>query len=69
MRPSLVIGQGGQSTALFAALAALPWPPRLGDGTWQVQPIHVADLARAVRLLLEREEARPPCCDFVGPRQ
>src|SRR5271166_4293334 len=30
IRPSLVIGRGGQSSALFAALGALPWPPRLG---------------------------------------
>ena len=67
VRPSLVIGQGGQSTALFAALAALPWTPRLGDGTWQVQPIHVADLARAVRLLLEREGSAAPVLDLVGP--
>ena len=67
IRPSLVIGQGGQSTALFAALAALPWPPRLGDGCWKVQPIHIADLAHAVRLLLEREGATPPLLDLVGP--
>ncbi len=67
IRPSLVIGQGGQSTALFAALAALPWPPRLGDGTWQVQPIHVADLVLAVRLLLEREGSAPPLLDLAGP--
>jgi len=67
IRPSLVIGQGGQSTALFAALAALPWPPRLARGTWQVQPIHVADLACAVRLLLEREGSSPPMLDLVGP--
>jgi nucleoside-diphosphate-sugar epimerase len=67
LRPSLVIGQGGQSTALFTALAALPRPPRLGDGTWTVQPVHVADLVRAVLLLLEREEAAPPLLDLVGP--
>ncbi len=67
VRPSLVIGQGGQSTALFAALAALPWPPRLASGTWQVQPIHVADLACAVRLLLEREGSSPGILDLVGP--
>ncbi len=67
VRPSLVIGQGGQSTALFAALAALPWPPRLGRGTWRVQPLHVADLAYAVRLLLERKASSPGVLDLVGP--
>ena len=69
VRPSLVIGQGGASTALFSALAALPWPPRLGDGTWLVQPVHIADLVRAVRLLLEREGDAPPALDLVGPTQ
>ncbi|MGO8952114.1 MAG: SDR family oxidoreductase [Rhodomicrobium sp.] len=67
VRPSLVIGQGGQSSALFAALAALPWPPRLGDGTWTVQPVHVADLAYAVRLLLENDGSAPPLLDLAGP--
>src|SRR5208337_2996448 len=67
IRPSLVIGRGGQSTALFYALAALPWPPRLADGTWKVQPIHAGDLAHGVRLLLERDRKSPPILDFVGP--
>jgi uncharacterized protein YbjT (DUF2867 family) len=68
IRPSLVIGRGGQSTALFSALSALPWPPRLGPGTWKVQPIHVSDLAHGVRHLLEREQPLPRRLDFVGPR-
>src|SRR6516165_9376825 len=45
VRPSLVIGRGGQSTALFAALGALPRPPRLAAGMWELQPLHVSDLA------------------------
>jgi nucleoside-diphosphate-sugar epimerase len=67
IRPSLVIGRGGKSTALFAALAALPWPPRLGDGTWQVQPIHISDLVQAVRFLLEREGGAHQLLNLVGP--
>ncbi len=68
LRPSLVIGQGGQSTALFAALAALPWPLRIGPGNWQVQPIHIADFTQAVRLLLENEKPLPSILDIVGPK-
>ena len=60
LRPSLVVGRGGRSTALFAALAALPRPPRLGPGTWRVQPLHVEDLARAVAELLEAPAPVPP---------
>jgi DoxX-like family len=67
IRPSLVIGGGGQSTALFCALAALPWPLRLADGTWELQPIHAGDLAHGVRLLLERDGKSPLLLDFVGP--
>jgi nucleoside-diphosphate-sugar epimerase len=67
IRPSLVIGRGGKSTALFAALAALPWPPQLGDGSWRVQPIHISDLVQAVRLLIEREDGAPRVLDLVGP--
>jgi nucleoside-diphosphate-sugar epimerase len=67
VRPSLVIGRGGNSTALFAALAALPWPPRLGDESWRVQPIHISDLVEALRLLLEREGVAPQVLDLVGP--
>jgi uncharacterized protein YbjT (DUF2867 family) len=48
LRPSVVIGRGGASTAMFCALAAFIRPVRLGPGTWLVQPIHVADLARIV---------------------
>ncbi len=68
LRPSLVLGRGGQSSALFAALGALPWPPRLGAGTWKVQPLHVSDLAHGVRLVLECETPLPPRLDFAGPR-
>jgi nucleoside-diphosphate-sugar epimerase/uncharacterized membrane protein YphA (DoxX/SURF4 family) len=67
VRPSVVIGRGGRSTALFAALAALPYPLRLGPGTWRVQPIHVTDLARAVAKLLEAPGPVPPRLDLVGP--
>ncbi len=68
LRPSLVVGRGGRSTALFAALAALPRPPRLGPGTWRVQPLHVEDLARAVAELLEAPAPVPPLLDLVGPQ-
>jgi uncharacterized protein YbjT (DUF2867 family) len=68
LRPSLVIGRGGASTALFSALAALPIPVRLGPGTWRIQPIHVTDLARAVADLTEGKPA-PEVVDLVGPEE
>jgi uncharacterized protein YbjT (DUF2867 family) len=68
LRPSLVIGRGGESTAFFCAMGALPFPPRLGQGNWKVQPIHVSDLARGVRLILENDASHPRTLDIVGPR-
>jgi uncharacterized protein YbjT (DUF2867 family) len=68
VRPSLVVGRGGKSTMLFAALGALPRPPRLGEGRWELQPLHVTDLAYGVCLLLEQDEASPRELDFAGPR-
>ena len=53
LRPSLVYGPGDHSMAFFARLAALPLTPVPGDGHYRVQPIHVADLARAIALAVE----------------
>ena len=67
LRPSLVLGPGGRSTELFAALAAAPSPIRLGPGTWRVQPIHIDDLTAIVERLLERPPPWPRQLDLVGP--
>jgi uncharacterized protein YbjT (DUF2867 family) len=67
LRPSLVLGRGGASSALFAALAALPLTPRLGGGRWQVQPIHVDDLVEIVVHLLRAPRALCARLDVVGP--
>lgn len=67
LRPSLILGPGGASHDLFAALAALPLPPRLGPGTWQVQPIGLADFVAAVVAAL-RHPGRLACrLNIVGP--
>jgi hypothetical protein len=67
LRPSLIIGRGGQSSALFGALAALPLTPRLGQGRWRVQPIHVDDLIASILRLLHRETPIAARIDVVGP--
>jgi uncharacterized protein YbjT (DUF2867 family) len=76
LRPSLVIGRGGASTALFCALAAFIWPVRLGPGNWRTQPIHVADLAGIVAAMIETPGIPPALqaidreavvLDVVGP--
>ncbi|MFT4079280.1 SDR family oxidoreductase [Rhodomicrobium sp.] len=67
LRPSVVIGRGGASTAFFSALAALPLPPRIGPGTWTLQPVHVDDLALLVVRLAAADRALPRRIDVVGP--
>ncbi|PTQ12206.1 NAD-dependent dehydratase [Sphingomonas oleivorans] len=67
VRPSLIVGRGGQSTALFASLAALPLPFRLGSGRWLLQPIHVDDLVEAIVRLLGRPGRIATRIDAVGP--
>lgn len=67
VRPSLIIGRGGQSTRLFATLAALPLPLRLGPGTWRVQPIHVDDLVAGIERLLASPAPIRARLDAAGP--
>lgn len=66
LRPSLVLGEGGASSAWFARLS--PWPliPLL-DTRAQVQPLHVDDLVAAVLALLRQWPEQPVVLPLVGP--
>ncbi|MBD9358690.1 SDR family oxidoreductase [Methylomonas albis] len=67
LQPSLVYGPGGQSSALFHALAALP-VHLLADGGWQLlQPIHIDDVAATVCRCLEPAVAGRRTLALVGP--
>jgi uncharacterized protein YbjT (DUF2867 family) len=68
LRPSLVMGRGGRSSALFAALAALPVMPRLAQAGGLVQPIHVDDLVEVVIRLLRAPLPLAKRLDVVGPQ-
>ncbi|EGD60479.1 NAD-dependent epimerase/dehydratase [Novosphingobium nitrogenifigens DSM 19370] len=65
VRPSLVVGRGGGSAALFSALAALPLMPDMGGG--MVQPIAIDDLVEAIWRLLRRPLPMSVVVDAVGP--
>ena len=67
VRPSLVIGHGGQSSALFTALSALPVMPDLGRADGLVQPIHVDDLVELLVRLLHAPLPLAARIDAVGP--
>jgi uncharacterized protein YbjT (DUF2867 family) len=70
LRPSLAYAPAGSygGTSLFRALAALPCiVPLVGDGRQLFQPIHMADLAEAVRRLAEDRRVARRTIDVVGP--
>lgn len=66
VQPSILVGTGGASTALFARLAALPLIPVPGSGLQQIQPLHVDDAVQAVMALLQAD-ARTGRVPLVGP--
>jgi uncharacterized protein YbjT (DUF2867 family) len=70
LRPSLAYTPAGSfgGTSLFRALAAMPWfVPVVGDGRQVFQPIHMDDLADAVRRLVEDHRVSGQIIDAVGP--
>lgn len=69
LRPSLVYGEGSYGgTSLLRGLAALPWfVPLPGGGDYAFSPIHVRDLARAVRVVCEDEAFAGRVIEPCGP--
>lgn len=67
LRPSLVLGRGGASSAWFTQLS--PWPliPLL-DINARVQPLHIEDLVAAVLALLRRWPEKSLVLPLVGPQ-
>ena len=66
LRPSLVLGEGGASSAWLSRLS--PWPliPLL-DTQARAQPLHVDDLVAAVLALLRHWPDKPCVLPLVGP--
>ena len=66
LRPSLVYGEGGKSSAMFRFMASLPVIPLVGDGRQRIQPVHVSDVVATVMQCLQAASARRTL-DVVGP--
>ncbi len=71
LRPSLVYAAGSYGgTSLLRGLAGLPLcTPVVGDGSQPSSPIHAEDLARAVRVLIERTGPLRVTLEPVGPER
>jgi nucleoside-diphosphate-sugar epimerase len=67
LQPSIVYGPGGESTAFFKALAALPLIPLIDTGEQQLQPIHIDDLTRAIVQTIESNNLNRLIIEIVGP--
>lgn len=66
LQPSLVYGEGGESMKMFSLLAALPVIPLVGDGQYQVQPVHISDVVATVMKCLEPESGTQQTLAVVG---
>lgn len=66
LRPSLVYGEGGESSRMFRTLASLPIIPVPSLGTAVFQPVHVDDVAEAVSTCLRVDDSGGRCIDVVG---
>jgi nucleoside-diphosphate-sugar epimerase len=71
LRPSVVYGKSSYGgTSLFRGLAGLPCIiPLPGNGTQELQPIHVEDLAKAVRTLVNKKAFTSCILQASGPKR
>lgn len=67
LRPSIVHGTGGQSTAFFRAMASLPFIPLIAGGKQEIQPIDIDDLTRIVVMALSEKRLSKTVLNVVGP--
>lgn len=65
--PSIVIGRGGTSTALFNQLAASPIIPLIGNGEQKIQPLHIEDLCLQIAHLIRHWPGGKHAIPLVGP--
>jgi nucleoside-diphosphate-sugar epimerase len=67
LRPTIVLGQGSPIGQRLRTMAMLPLPLVIGNGKTRIQPIDVADVARAMILLLERSRFSGEILELGGP--
>jgi len=67
LQPSLVYGDGGQSAALFHALASLPIHCLPDGGRQFIQPVYIDDVAEAVGRCLDADTTGRKTLALVGP--
>lgn len=69
LHPSVVVGEGGGSTALLAMLAILPLVPLPGDGMQQLNPVHIEDFCAVVCHIVQHWPAGKKRYVIAGPER
>ena len=68
LRPSLIYGRGGKSSALFQKLSNLPIIPLLDEGQQMIQPVHISDVVATVLRCLDVDVTGKQTIDVVGEK-
>jgi uncharacterized protein YbjT (DUF2867 family) len=66
-RPSLLIGRGGEFTALLKRLTTLPIVPVIGPGDYPMQPLYIRDMARYIVQSLDDDRYLNQTFEVGGP--
>ncbi len=64
LQPSIIVGRGGGSTTLFAAMATLPWIPSLSSA--KIQPILINDVVAIIVKLIHNWPTGSKRLELVG---
>lgn len=66
LRPSMIFGPGDSFLSTLDSVTRLPIVPLFGDGGTRLQPVHVQDVAQAVRASLSDPDARRNVFELGG---
>jgi nucleoside-diphosphate-sugar epimerase len=68
LRPTIVVGQGGNTWNGFLRLAKLPVTPLIGDGKVKIQPVFIDDLVDCILSILGQDRFKGEVLEIGGPQ-
>lgn len=66
LRPSVIFGPGDAFVSTLAGVTRLPAVPLFGDGSVRLQPVHVDDVAAAIRALVSGDAVSDTVLELGG---
>jgi NADH dehydrogenase len=67
LRPTMIMGKGSPVFKGLAQLTGLPVIPVFGNGKAEIQPIHVEDMAKVIRQVIETSRFHGEVLEIGGP--